>query len=140
MQILSVDKDNLDKVYSFLKSLNIIKDLNEEVVLNGEYVFLDEIIGFLSFEKFNKIGLIRYFVFKKVVDQELIKDLFNKICIKAKAKNIDTLITLVVKEEAINVFKDLGFNITNKEDVFIDEINIENTRFKDALVLKYNLT
>lgn len=139
MEIINVDNTNLDEITNFLESLEIIKDINKEVVLNGEYVYDGEIIGFLSFEEFNNLGLIRYFVFKKIVDPKIIKDLFNRICDKAVNKKIDSLITLVVKEEAISVFRELGFTIANKSEVYIEEININDTRFKDAIVLKYNL-
>ena len=139
MEIIKVDKENLKEITNFLESLGIIKDINETVVLNGEYVFDNEIIGFLSFEEFSNVGLIRYFVFKKIVDKDIIKELFKRICEKAASHDIDVLITLVVKEDAINVFKDLGFVIANKADVYIEEININDTRFKDAIVLKYLL-
>lgn len=139
MEIISVNNDNLEEVYNFLKSLSIIKDINEDVVMNGEYVYDGDIIGFLSFEVFNRVGLVRYFVFKKLVDQSIVKELFMRVCRKAKSKNIEIMITLVVKEEAINVFKELGFVSANKEDVYIDEVNISDTRFKDAIILKYDL-
>jgi len=139
MDIISVDKNNLKQIKDFLLSLSIIKDINDDVVLNGEYVFEEEVIGFLSFEEFNNVGLIRYFVFKKLVEQDVIKLLFEKICAKAR-RNIETLITLVIKDEAISVFKELGFITANKADVYIDEICINETRFRDAIVLRYNLT
>ncbi|MCK9470544.1 MAG: hypothetical protein WC006_03225 [Bacilli bacterium] len=139
MEIIKVDESNLEMISKFLNSLEIINDINKDVVLNGSYVFEDEVVGFLSFEEFNKIGLIRYFVFKKMVDHKIVMDLFNKVCLSAKKKNIDTLITLVVKEEAISVFRELGFTVADKKDVYIEEININDTRFKDAIVLKYSL-
>ena len=124
----------------FLDSLSIIKDINKEVVLNGEYVEdEEEVIGFLSFEEFSKIGLIRYFVFKKIVSEEIIKKLFSNICDKAKEKELNALITMVVKEDAVSVFKELGFEIADKDEVFIEEINIKETRFRDAIILKYPL-
>lgn len=139
MEIKSVDKDNLEEITSFLENLGIIKELNSNVVLNGEYVYDEEVIGFLSFEEFNKIGLIRYFVFKKVVDKKIINKLFYEITKKAKARKLEFLITLVVKEEAINIFKELGFELADSNDVFIEEVNIKDTRFKDAITLKYEL-
>lgn len=139
MDIISVDKSNLKQIKEFLESLSIINDINDRVVLNGEYVYEEEIIGFLSFEEFNSLGLIRYFVFKKLVKQDILKILFKKICDKARDKNIEILITLVVKDEAVGVFKELGFIEANKSDVYIDETSINETRFNDAIVLKYGL-
>ena len=141
MEIKSVNEDNINDALFFLESLLVIKDINRKVVLNGEYVLEDgEIIGFLSFEEFDKVGLIRYFVFKKVVSKNIISELFKRISLKAKDKELKLLITMVVKDEAISVFKDLGFEVVDRNDVYIDEINILQTRFKDAIILKYNLT
>lgn len=139
MEIISVDKNNISLVTKFLKSLEIIKDINEDVVMNGEYVYDEEIIGFLTYEEFNKIGLIRYFVFKKQVEKQIINELFAMVASKAKLKGIQIFITLVVKDEAIEIFKRLGFAATKSEDIFIEELNIRETRFKDAIVLKYEL-
>lgn len=139
MEIISVDKNNIDDVIDFLKEVSLVSDINEDVLLNGEVVFDGQIIGLLSFEEFCSVGLIRYFIFRKSVTNDLIKKLFNKIVSKAKNKNIDLLITLVVKKEARLIFKSIGFNEISNDDVYIDEININETKFKDAIVLKYDI-
>lgn len=140
MEIKKVNDENINEVVSFLESLLVIKDINVSVVFNGSFVVdEDEIIGFLSFEEFNDIGLIRYFVFKKIVPKKVIEELFQRVCENAKEKSINVLITMVVKDDAIKVFKDLGFEIADKNDVYIDEINIKETKFKDAIILKYLL-
>ena len=107
--------------------------------MNGEFVYDDEIIGLLSFEEFNKLGLIRYFIFRKAVSEEIVLELFKRIIEKAKGRDLFALITLVVKKEAIEIFKGLGFCEINKEDVFIEESAIADTKFKDAYVLKYEI-
>lgn len=139
MEIRSVSEDNIGQVLAFLEEIAVINDINEDVVRNGEFVFDGEIIGLLSFEEFNRIGLIRYFVFKKAVSESLISELFQNILKKAKAKEINSLITLVVKKEAIDIFRSLGFYEIEKKDVFIEETNLLNTKFKDACVLKYDI-
>lgn len=139
MEIISVNEENINDVINFLNELAVINDINYEVVQNGEFVLEDKIIGLLSFEQFNKKGLIRYFIFKKVVPSALILTLFDKIVEKAKIKSIDALITMVVKKEAIEIFKELGFHNIDKEDVYIEEMNIMDSKFKDAVVLKYEI-
>lgn len=139
MEIISVNEENKNKVMDFLREISLINDVNEEVVMNGEFVLDKEIVGLLSFEEFNRFGLIRYFIFKKAVSEELVLELFKKIINKAKEKNVEILITLVVKKEAIDIFKGLGFYEIDKEDVYIEETNILDTKFKDANVLKYDI-
>jgi len=139
VDIISVNEENKSDVLEFLKEISLINDVNEEVVMNGEFVLDNEIIGLLSFEEFNTLGLIRYFIFKKAVNENIVMRLFTNIISKARDKNVKSLITLVIKKEAIDVFKSLGFYEIEKEDVYIEETNIMDTKFKDAYVLKYDI-
>jgi hypothetical protein len=45
-----------------------------------------------------------------------------------------------VKREARAVFKRIGFYEIVSDDVYIDEVNLNETKFKNAVVLKYDLT
>lgn len=139
MEIISVDQENKEKVLNFLREISLIHEINEDVIMNGEFVYDEDIIGLLSFEEFNKLGLIRYFIFRKVVGEEIILELFKKIIAKAKTRGINSLVTLVVKKDAIDIFKSLGFYEIDKDDVFIEETAIKNTKFKNAYVLKYDI-
>ena len=70
MDIIAVDANNKEEVLNFLKNISLVHDINEEVVMNGEYVLDGEIVGLLSFEEFNHFGLIRYFIFRKEVKEK----------------------------------------------------------------------
>lgn len=140
MDIKSVNNDNIKNVSDFLNGLNVINDLNEEVVANGEFILEEgEILGFLSYEVFNNIGLIRYFIFKNNVDIKMIDELFYNIKTKALKNDLDFLLSMVVKEEAIDVFTKLGFEMVEKKNCILDEVCITNTKFKEANILKYKL-
>lgn len=139
MEIISVDQNNKENVINFLRDISLIHDINEDVVMNGEYVIDGEIVGLLSFEEFNRFGLIRYFIFRKEVKEEVIFELFKKIIEKASKKGITALLSLVVKKDAVDIFKSLGFYEIDKDDVFIEETSINQTKFKDAFVLKYDI-
>jgi N-acetylglutamate synthase-like GNAT family acetyltransferase len=139
MDIVSVNEENKERVINFLKEFSMINDINKEVIMNGEFVLEEQIIGLLSFEEFNQMGLIRYFIFRKAVSEDIALELFNKIITKAQKKNLKSLLTLVVKKEAIDIFKKLGFYEIDKKTVYIEETNIEETKFKDAFVMKYDI-
>lgn len=139
MEIIAVNENNKEEVVNFLKNISLVHDINEEVVMNGEYVLDGEIVGLLSFEEFNRIGLVRYFIFKKEVKEKVILELFRRVVEKAARKGIRSLLSLVVKKEAVAVFKGLGFHEIAKGDVYIDETMLNQTKFKEAFVLKYDI-
>lgn len=140
MEIISVNNDNYNIVLNFLVSIASIKDIDEEVVKKASIIKNnDDIIGVLSYEKFGFVALIRYFVFKKVVSEEIINDLLDEIIKKAKREDIKTLVTLVVKQEIIDVFRNLGFRVIEKQSIFLDEVCLLDTKFKDSIVLKYDI-
>ena len=139
MDIIAVDANNKEEVLNFLKTFPWFTTSTRRWLTNGEYVLDGEIVGLLSFEEFNHFGLIRYFIFRKEVKEKIIYELFNKIVQKASKKGIKSLLSLVVKKDAVAVFKGLGFYEIDKEDVYIEETVLHQTKFKDAFVLKYDI-
>ena len=84
LEIISVNEENKNDVAEFLKEVSLIGDINEEALMNGEFVYDKQIIGTLSFEEFNDNALIRYFIFRQSIADDLIMELFKKIVNKAK--------------------------------------------------------
>ena len=139
LEIISVNEENKNDVAEFLKEVSLIGDINEEALMNGEFVYDKQIIGTLSFEEFNDNALIRYFIFRQLITDDLIMELFEKIVNKAKKKAVKHLIAIVVKKEARIIFKHIGFYEIENNDVYIDEVNLNGTKYKNAVVLKYDL-
>lgn len=139
MEIISVNEENKNDVAEFLKEVSLIGDINEEALMNGEFVYDKQIIGTLSFEEFNDNALIRYFIFRQSITDDLIMELFKKIVNKAKKKAVKHLIAIVVKKEARIIFKHIGFYEIENNDVYIDEVNLNDTKYKNAVVLKYDI-
>ncbi len=139
LEIISVNEENKNDVAEFLKEVSLIGDINEEALMNGEFVYDKQIIGTLSFEEFNDNALIRYFIFRQSITDDLIMELFKKIVNKAKKKAVKHLIAIVVKKEARIIFKHIGFYEIENNDVYIDEVNLNDTKFKNAVVLKYDI-
>ena len=139
LEIISVNEENKNDVAEFLKEVSLIGDINEEALMNGEFVYDKQIIGTLSFEEFNDNALIRYFIFRQLITDDLIMELFKKIVNKAKKKAVKHLIAIVVKKEARIIFKHIGFYEIENNDVYIDEVNLNDTKYKNAVVLKYDI-
>lgn len=140
MEIVNVTTENINDVVGFLEKVQTINKIDLDIVKNASVIMnKGEIDGVLSYEKFVQYGLIRYFVFKKNTDNDCIFKLFNHLLEKVKKEEIRVLITLIVKEEVINLFYNLGFMDMDKNYFFIEENNILETNFKEANILKLEI-
>ena len=70
MEVINVNADKYTDVEKFLKTIPGIK-LDVEVIMNASLLMKDdEIVGIISFECFGRTGLIRYFIFKQLIDEK----------------------------------------------------------------------
>ena len=139
MNILNVSKESEDKVYQFI-SLYVNGKVDMDIVQNASYVEKDDqIIGVLSFETFQRIGLIRYFIFSQTVSDDIVYKLLDSVKRKAIATNIFCLITFVMKEEIKELFEKLGFLLIDNKRVYVEESCITKSNFKDVYILKCDL-
>lgn len=137
--ILDVNEDNYKEVYDFLKAVPTINAIDEKILYNASFIKEDNILGMISFEKFNKYGLIRYFVFKKNVSLSGIYGLIEEISKKVKKYSIDKLILIATNSDMKNMLEGFDFIEYNKKHFFIEEKNISNTRYKDTFIMVRNL-
>lgn len=138
--MIKVEKINqtiFSKAIEFLSSVPSI-DKIDETILNNACLAFDEgkIVGCISFEEFSNKGLIRYFVFKKVLSLEYLELLLSKLEETAKEKGINCLVCIAECSQIEELFKSLDFNLVDSRSIFINEDNILNTGFKSALFLK----
>lgn len=137
MKILKVDENSKEIVLDFISEAIDVKDIDINIVKNASYVLDNEkIIGVLSYEKFTDIGLIRYFIFKERVPLGLVIALLENVKQSAKEDNITSLLTIITNDSIKNIFEDLGFDNLEASDVYIDEVNFLNSKYKNAQILK----
>lgn len=140
LEIVKVNNDNEKRLLEFIENLTLIKDVDINIVRNASFVLdEDEIIGVLSFEVFSKIGLIRYFIFKRAVEEKVVFDLLDSVVETAKKSGILFLTTIVTKENIAHLFKELGFSEIDSSNVYIDETNLLETKYKGSHVLNYKI-
>ncbi len=140
MEILRINKELLPKVKEFLMRIPSIREIDEKVIENASVIIdEDKIFGILSFEIFEKRGLIRYFIFQKTIGDEIIKELFNDVVKNASKINLKELIAIALKDEIQEVFISLGFKPINNRHVFIGEEPVRMTEFDKAMIMKYQL-
>ena len=69
----------------------------------------DEIYGVVSYEIIENYALIRYFVYKRNIDMDLLKELFSLLEEKIIKNNIYYILSLVENEQLFSLFSSLGF-------------------------------
>ncbi|XMB86718.1 hypothetical protein RJG79_02710 [Mycoplasmatota bacterium WC44] len=125
-----------EEVIKFLENIPSIDAIDEDVVMNASVLTEENtILGLLSYEKFTKYGLIRYFIFKSVISNEHILELFNDVIESARMDDIDTLFSVIKKKEVEGFFGELGFNKVDKSKFVIDEENFLDSKYKDANIM-----
>lgn len=131
----NVDSDNINELCDFLLNVPSINSLDEKILKNGIIAREnDEIIGSISFEEYDKAGLIRYFVFKKKLDNAILEDMIDKLISQALSLGIERLVSLADSYPTMHLFKSLDF-VAIDSPIYIDEEEIKNTNFKDSVVL-----
>ena len=134
--IEKIDSSNFQGVIDFLKSVPSIEKIDEDILDNACIACNDEkIVGCISFEKYSDKGLIRYFVFKKVLAIEYLEDLMS--CLEETAVNngINKLVCVAECSQIEELFKNLNFVPITQKNIFINEEHVLNTSFKSALFL-----
>lgn len=139
-EICKVDESTASNVKEFLLSVPSINEIDDEIIKNAILVKLDnEIVGVISYEKYDSKALIRYFVFKKALDDEVISKLFDKLKKEAQEDKIVKLYCVVNNEEVESLFKSLLFERINSKMIFIDEKPFSNINFENAHIMEHRI-
>ena len=132
MKVEKISNETNSMVINLLKN---VKGLSiESKIVENCHVLLNEkndIVGTISFEKFNNYAIIRYFVFKRNIDYNDLKILYNDLENELRNLNIIQAIAIINSEEVKDVFELLDFKKIDKEKVFFDETIFTKTSYKD---------
>ncbi len=135
-EIRHVDENNFELIKDFLKEVPDIDQVDEAVLKNASILFSDNIVsGIISYEAFFNYALIRYFVFKRNVNEEVVRELFNAVLESVNKDNIEYIFSLVNQDDIYQLFRTLDFQEVLKENVFIEEESYLNSRFKDTKLM-----
>ncbi len=118
--------------------INLLKNVNglnlENHIIDKCHLLLNDtndIVGTISYEKYDKLALIRYFVFKRDVQYEDLIQLYGSLEQELRNYNIDNALAIINSEEVKEVFSFLGFNKIDKDRLFFDETVFSKTNYKD---------
>lgn len=136
----NINPSVIPNVMEFLKSIPSIGQIDEQILKNACIAYEEgKIVGCIAFEEFSQNGLIRYFVFKKVLSIEYLETLLQALEKRALNQGIQTLVCIAECSQIEELFHSLGFEAIQKRSIFINEENVLNTNFKQALFLSKDL-
>lgn len=136
MKVTGVSDQNRQQIEEFVKMVE--KDeINDDILYNASLLMeQEEVVGIISFECFGRCGLIRYFMFKKVIDEANLSKLFDHLKENAKSKLMTHLVSFVYNKKTVPIFEFLGFFEVDKKTVYVEEKNFD-TISKEATVFCY---
>ena len=141
-EIKKVDEFNIDEVKSFLLTVPTIIEIDDEVLKNGFVLYSNKIIKLVisCYIKYN-YALIRYFVYKKDIDEIFIKETLNLLERELFLNCIDYLVAIVDSKEIFKLYSKLDFKvdkkgiftrnntINKKTKIMVKHIYLEKTKF-----------
>ena len=140
INIEKIDANYFNKTVDFLKSVPSIESVDDKILKNACIALEeDRIVGCISYEEFSDKGLIRYFVFKKILDMSYLDDLLHKLKENAINNNIKEFVCVAESEQIKELFKNLEFNEINDKQIYIEEENVMDTNFKMSSFLNMYL-
>lgn len=132
MRTTKINDELMNMVINLLKNVNGLTIENE--ILNNCHILLndkEDIEGTISYEKYDKIAIIRYFVFKRNVSFDDLLLLYQSLENELIDINIDNSLAIINSNEVKEVFEYLGFKKIDKNKVFFDETQFIKTNYKD---------
>lgn len=137
--VKNIDSENYSLVYDFLKSVPSINNVDERILKNASILFDDEkVIGCISFEEYDSIGLIRYFVFKKNLSVLVLNKMLDNLVKNAKGRSLLKLVCVADNDQIEELFKELDFELITKK-IYLNEEIIKNTIFGKSKMLIKNI-
>lgn len=131
-EIQNVNETNFQQAFNFLNSVPSIATIDNEILKNGVIVFLqNKVIASISFEIFDNVGLIRYFVFKRNLDNIVLNHLLDALTDNAIKMNIKKLICVADNEQIEDLFKEFNFKTLDKK-IFINEEEVSKSNFSNS--------
>ena len=127
-----INDNNYDKITSFLSSVPSINSIEDDVVLNTVAIIDDDkVLGSVSFEIYDSNALIRYFVFKRNIDNTYINNMIEKLCALARNKNISNIVCIADSKVVYDLFLEFGF-VEIEDNIFINEDKKSNSNYSNA--------
>ena len=126
-----------DHVLDFMKRVTTLETVNDEIIEQSILIKeSDKVTGMVSFESFDQIGMIRYFIYDQHIVPDLLVNMFFELYRFAKEKEINQLVAIASHPYARQLFEVLGFvEIKKTTDINVpdllkdEEVQLMSIRF-----------
>lgn len=126
-----------DHVLDFMKRVTTLETVNDEIIEQSILIKeSDKVTGMVSFESFDQIGMIRYFIYDQHIVPDLLVNMFFELYRCAKEKEINQLVAIASHPYARQLFEVLGFvEIKKTTDINVpdllkdEEVQLMSIRF-----------
>lgn len=141
LDIKKVDDVSINKVKEFLMSVPSIQEIDDGILRNAIYVSENgDILGAISYEKFDVKGIIRYFVFKRILEEDVISRLFEQLKAEGVKNKVKILYCVVDNDVIEELFLNLGFKRVENKVMYIDEKPFQMLNYNNARIMEYKGT
>ena len=126
-----------DHVLDFMKRVTTLETVNDEIIEQSILIKeSDKVTGMVSFESFDQIGMIRYFIYDQHIVPDVLVNMFFELYRCAKEKEINQLVAIASHPYARQLFEVLGFvEIKKTTDINVpdllkdEEVQLMSIRF-----------
>lgn len=141
MYLINIDNTNKQDIVNFLESIRTIKNIDYDILSNGVALANNEdnICGYITYEEFCDYGLIRYFIFSKLIEIKLINEMFAELVNKASKNKVKSLISIGNTNEVVELFMKLNFYELDFDNFIINDKRLYGTEFEKSTILKYEI-
>ena len=113
-----------DHVLDFMKRVTTLETVNDGIIEQSILIKeSDKVTGMVSFESFDQIGMIRYFIYDQHIVPDLLVNMFFELYRCAKEKEINQLVAIASHPYARQLFEVLGFvEIKKTTDINVPDL------------------
>ena len=99
-----------DLVLEFMKKVTALEVVDPQIIEQAILITeCDKVIGMVSFESFNQVGMVRYFIYEQYIAPDLLVNMFFELYHAAKEKELNQLVAVAPHPYACQLFNLLGF-------------------------------
>ena len=136
-EVKRYEATDYDLVLEFIKKVTTLETVNPQIIEQSILIKqFDKVSGMVSFEAFNQVGIIRYFIYDQNIVPDLLVNMFFELYRSAKEKEINQLVAITSHPYARQLFGLRGFvemkktsNLNIPELLKLEDVQLMSIKF-----------